>query len=149
MAIGGESRWVRVGLVASGFNIALNLVGIPAAERLFANGAIGASVITVLTEILMCAGALILIPKHLLERRTVLDVGRIVLGGTATVVVGMTLLPYALVLAIVGGALSYITVAVVLRILTTDDVRQLAGLMSRFTHRGRSESPGGFADGQL
>ena len=49
---------VRVGLIAALVNPLLNLFSIPVASRLFGNGAVGASVVTVLTELVMLSGTL-------------------------------------------------------------------------------------------
>ncbi len=126
MAIGRQSRWVLVGVLAAGLKIMLNVVAIPAFESQSGSGAIGASFVTLLAEIIMFAGAVVLIPKHLLDRQVVSDALRIGLAGAATVIVGTTLLPHALPLSIVGGAVTYVAVAMALRALTLDDVRALS-----------------------
>jgi O-antigen/teichoic acid export membrane protein len=131
MALGREGRWVRVGLVASIFNIAVNLVGIPLMQQLTGDGAIGASIVTVLTEILMCIGAIMLIPKHLLDLRLAWDAVRIVLAGAATVAVGLALLGFGIPQAIVGGALAYFVVIVALRAVTLADTRLLLAPLAR------------------
>src|SRR5205085_32097 len=95
MAIGREARWVRVGLIAAVFNMGVNLMCIPLSQQLAGNGAIGASITTVLTEVLMFFGALYLIPKHLFDRRIVWQAVRVVLAGLAMGAVGVALLPVA------------------------------------------------------
>jgi hypothetical protein len=112
-------------VLTAAFKIGLNVVAIPAFEQLTGNGAIGASLVTIVAELVMAVGAIVLIPKHLVEPHTVWDAGRIVVAGAATVVVGGLLLPVGLWLAIPGGAAAYGVVAVASGVLTTDDVRYL------------------------
>jgi hypothetical protein len=87
------------------------------------NGAVGASLVTIVTEIVMFGGAMLLIPRHLIEPRVIWDAARIFLAGGAIVVAGSALLPAALALAIAGGALAYVVTVVVLRAFTLDDLR--------------------------
>jgi O-antigen/teichoic acid export membrane protein len=131
MAIGRQGRWVTVGVLATGFKIVANLVAIPLFEAWFGNGAIGAAIVTALCEALMCVGAILLIPKHLLDPRIAWDAIRISVAGVATVLIGAALLPFALALAIVGGAAAFFLVAVVLRVLTRDDVQLLMSRVRR------------------
>jgi O-antigen/teichoic acid export membrane protein len=127
MAIGRQGPWVVVGLVATAAKIILDLLAIPMFESLVGSGAIGASCVTLVSEVVMFVGALILLPKHLLDPRMAWDAARISIAGGATVVVGTLLLPIALALAIAGGACAYIGVVVLLRALTLEDVRPLSG----------------------
>lgn len=131
MAIGREAAWIRVGLVACVFNIVLNLVTIPLFEHVAANGAIGASIVTVGTELVMSIGAITLIPKNLLDPKLTGQAARILLAGLITVLVGIVLLQVTLMLAIVGGAAAYIGVAALLRSASLSDFRLLT---QRFSH---------------
>jgi O-antigen/teichoic acid export membrane protein len=133
-AIGGESKWLRIGLVAVVFNIALNLLCIPTFEGLQGNGAIGASVVTVLTEVVMLCGALILIPKHLIGANLAWDATRAVVAASAIIVVGTLLGPLGLPFVVAGSALSYVAAVALLRLLTVQDIKELAGIVAR---RGR------------
>jgi O-antigen/teichoic acid export membrane protein len=127
MAIGREGRWVRIGIIAGVFNLSTNWFGIPLAEQMTGNGAIGASVITVATELLMLVGALVLLPKNLLQIGLVSVALRIAMGGVATGLVASSVLPHGLLLAIPAGALTYALVTASLRVLTLDDVRGVLG----------------------
>jgi O-antigen/teichoic acid export membrane protein len=131
MALGREARWVQVGLLAAVFNVGINVLLIPATQQAFGNGAIGASIVTVLTEVLMLFGALALMPRNVLDSRVAWLAARIVVAAAATAAVGMTLLPIALPLAVVGGALTYVILAWVLRVVTLDDVQYVRARFSR------------------
>src|SRR5207302_1729836 len=79
LRIGRRHRlWVIVAVVAAVFNPLFNAMAMPVTERLFNNAAIGASVSTVLTEVVLMGGALILRPAGVFNRSTVGLLGRIV-----------------------------------------------------------------------
>jgi len=74
MAINAKDRqkaWLMVGCVAAVFNPLVNFIAIPLTVHLFANGAIGASVVTVVTEVLMMIGAIYLKPAGVLDGATI------------------------------------------------------------------------------
>jgi len=132
MAIGRESRWVRVGLLAAPFNIGLNLIAIPLTEQLFGLGVVGASITTVLTEILMFFGALIVLPKNLLDPRLVSYTLRVVGAGLATWLAATAALPLGLPVAVIAGAIAYPLVLVLVRGIDLDDARYV---LQRVTKR--------------
>jgi O-antigen/teichoic acid export membrane protein len=70
MAKDRQKAWVLVGCIAAVFNPAVNLLAIPFTVHRFANGAIGASVVTVATEVVMMIGAIYLKPAGVLDRKT-------------------------------------------------------------------------------
>ena len=63
MAADRQRQWVVISVIATIVNPLLNLVAIPQSQRLFDNGAIGAAVVTVLTEVILLVGAISLRPK--------------------------------------------------------------------------------------
>ncbi len=130
MAIGLQGRWVVVGLVGAFLKIALDFVAIPLFENMTGNGAVGASIVTLITELLMFGGAMLLMPKHLLDARMAWDAIRIGIAGLATFAVATALLQVSVWLAIPGGALAYGAVALGLRVLSLDDVRPLLRMCS-------------------
>ena len=134
MAIHRESRLIVVGLVAVLFNVGANLIAISFFQDTLGNGAIGSSIVTVLTEILMCIGAVMLVPKHLLDASVVWQSARLGLSGIVAALVGLAALEPLMAslavvpaLAIAGtvGALVYVGGAMLLRAITTDDVAPL------------------------
>lgn len=131
MAIGRQRPWVTLQIATAGLKIALNVLAIPAFEQLMGNGALGASLVTIGAELVMAVGAFVLIPKHLVDPRVVWDACRIVVAGAATVLIGSLLLPVSLWLAIPGGAIAYVSVAVVSRALTVNDLRYLIRRVAR------------------
>lgn len=135
MAIGREGRWVKVGLAAAAFNVAANLVCIPLFQNLGGNGAIGAAVTTVLTEVMMFFGALYLIPHNLIDRDVAWQALRIVFAGVATGIVGVATLRISLPLCVIASALTYVALGALLRAFTLQD---LLDLRDRFAKRPES-----------
>jgi O-antigen/teichoic acid export membrane protein len=138
MSIGRERKFVLVAVASTVGNVAMNLVAIPAFENGFGDGAIGASAVTVASELMMFAGALILIPKDLIDVSLVWFAARVLIAGIATVVVGTALLPVGLVFAIAGGACAYIGTVIILRALTWSDAEMLLQLALKRTPFKRS-----------
>jgi O-antigen/teichoic acid export membrane protein len=131
MAIGRERTWVKVGLAATLLNIGANLVAIPYFAGVAQNGPIGSSLVTVLTELWMFAAAVAIIPKQLLDSRILWISLRVVIASVAAAVVATALMSTALLLAAVGGAITYIALAIVLRVVSADDARYVAQRLSR------------------
>jgi O-antigen/teichoic acid export membrane protein len=86
IARGREKVWARMAMVAAVFNPLMNLWAIPWATRCWDNGSIGAAVATLLTEALMMAGALWLMPAGIFTRRNLVVGAKGLVLGTAMVV---------------------------------------------------------------
>jgi O-antigen/teichoic acid export membrane protein len=80
MANDRQKQWTLIGCLAAVLNPLLNLVAIPLTMRVFGDGAIGASVVTVTTELFMFAGAVYLRPAGVLDRQTCLFLARCLLA---------------------------------------------------------------------
>jgi O-antigen/teichoic acid export membrane protein len=126
MAIGRQGAWVTVGIVATALKIAMDYAAIPVFEHIAGNGAIGASVVTLVTEMVMFVGAMVLIPKRLLDPRIGWDAVRILVAGLATYAAGSTLLVVSPVLGVIGGAAAYVLVAMALRVVSMADLRLIS-----------------------
>jgi putative peptidoglycan lipid II flippase len=139
MALHDERRWLRVLMVAAGFNIALNLLLVPLFERWLQHGALAAALVEVATETIMLGGALILLPHGTLDRRIVAFGGRLALAGGALLVVTMLLRSVFVPLSIVAGGLAFLAVAMALRVVTPAEIRSLGGtVVQRLARRSRA-----------
>jgi O-antigen/teichoic acid export membrane protein len=125
MAIHREARWVLVGVGATVFNAVANLLAIPLFQQMTGNGAIGAAIVTLLTEVLMFFGALSLIPKPLLDPSLIWQAGRLFLAGIAAAAVGVLLLPLTLLIAAPAAALTYVSAVLLMRVMTVEDLGPL------------------------
>lgn len=139
MAIGRERAWVRMGIIAAVLNVVLNLLAIPAFEHVAGNGPIGASIVTVLTEVWMCFAALMLLPTHLLDRGTLSYAARVVLAAAVAALVATPLMSVALVIAAVGGSLTYVLLAIALRVVAWSDVEYVRARVSRRRHQASAQ----------
>ena len=136
MAADRQRQWVVISVIATVVNPLLNLVAIPQAQRLFDNGAIGAAVITVLTEVILLIGGIALRPKGVLDRTTVNGLLRIVLASSAMIPVVLLIRDAPLAAQIAAGAATYAVSSLLLRTISIDEVRGWAGVAGRRGGRG-------------
>ncbi len=127
MAADRQRSWVRVSVVASMFNPLLNLFAIPWSEQLFGNGAIGAAIVTVLTELMLMVGAIALRPAGVLDRATLNALLRMILASLTMVPVVLALGSAPLVVLVVAGAVTYGLASVALRTISFADLRRWSG----------------------
>ena len=134
MAIHRERPWVVVGVLATAFNVASNYVAIPFFEHLLGDGAAGASITTVLTEILMFAGAVYLIPKSVFDPKLISQGARLALAGVAAVAVGFTSLHLTVFIAGPAAAITYIGVVMLLHVVTVEDLDPVRARFAGLAH---------------
>ena len=126
-----QRQWLTVAAVAALFNPAANLVAIPWAVERFGNGAIGAALTTVITEMIMLTGAMRLRPSGVAGNELLRVIGRIVLAGAAMVPIYLLLADISWPVAIVAAAATYVGCALALRTVNFADLRELRGLLLR------------------
>jgi O-antigen/teichoic acid export membrane protein len=115
IAVDRQRQWIIVGCVAAVLNPLLNLAAIPITVHLFHNGAIGASIVTVLTELMMMVGAIRLRPDGILDRTTTTFILRCAVASLVMVPAELALRGDWFLLRVVVGALVYLTMSLVLR----------------------------------
>jgi len=125
MAGNRQKQWVCVGVLAAVFNPLLNLFAIPMTVTAFGDGAVGASVITVATELVMLCGALYLMRRYdVPDRQSVGFVVRCAVACAAMVGVvivgGGTWLP----IRIVAGMVAYGLASLALGTLSASELRR-------------------------
>lgn len=123
IALGLERRWLGVAVAGALFNPLLNLLAIPLAASLTGNGAIGAALVELATEVLFMVGAIRLTPRNLLGPENFASAARIVVAGIAMLAITMLLRGYSLALALVLGGVVYVGVAVALGVVGRRHVR--------------------------
>jgi O-antigen/teichoic acid export membrane protein len=127
-----QRAMVVVGIFAAFFNPLVNLVAVPATVRAFDNGAIGASAVTVLTELVVLSGFLFARPPGVFDRATCRQMLRATVAAASMVPVLLALSWTPLLLRIVVGAVVYGVAALALRAVRIDEVRGwVASLASR------------------
>jgi O-antigen/teichoic acid export membrane protein len=132
LALGLERKWLVVGIAAAVVNPSLNLIAIPFAQATWGNGGIGAAAVTVVTEFVMLGGALVLMPRAVVDRRFASAVLRTVVAGMLFVLVTRYVLGLSLALpvALVPGGLAYAAAMLALRVVSLAEVRW-AGQIAR------------------
>lgn len=123
--------WALTGVAAAFLNPAANLVAIPVADRLYGNGAIGAALVTSLTELFMLAIGLRLLPAEIFTTSTLRYVLRCVGAGIfmAAVVAAARGAPLLLVVGL--GAITYALASLGLRTLSLSEIRWVVGGLLR------------------
>jgi O-antigen/teichoic acid export membrane protein len=128
-ALDRQRPWAFAALAAAIFNLIANLALIPATQGLYGNGAIGASISTVVTEVVVMSIGLGILRGDVLGRTDLLFALRCVLAGGAMALVLWQLhgLPVPMVVTI--GALVYFVVSLSIGTVTFDDIRALKSCM--------------------
>jgi hypothetical protein len=126
IANGRQKAWTCVGIVACVLNPLANLWAIPFTQRMYGDGAIGASLTTIMAEVIMLVGALFLRPKHIFTRWDVFYIFRCLIAAVimipAVAVFAGSSSNVALVFSICYGVLIYGLACYALRVLTTEDL---------------------------
>lgn len=131
IALGRQKAWTVVGVVASAMNVLVNLWAIPFTQHLFGDGAIGASITTVLTEAVMFAGALILRPHSIFTRWDLWYIVRCLLAAGVMVPAVWALSslpvfaargPVGVVIAVAYGIVIYAMAAYTLQVIRNSDI---------------------------
>jgi O-antigen/teichoic acid export membrane protein len=117
IALGRERPWLAVAVAGALFNPLLNLFAIPAAASLTGNGAIGAALVELMTELLFMAGAIRLTPRDLVGRDNLSNAARVVAAGLVMLAVAIPLRPFGPVVALGAGGLAYALSAFALGVL--------------------------------
>lgn len=120
-----QRQWAIAAVIAAVLNPVANLGAIAYTQHQYGNGAIGAAVITTLTELSLLVVGLRLMPTWVLGRSTLSDVARILVAGLVMSVfvwIGRGL-PLLAVVALGGAA--YATVCLAVRAVTVADLREV------------------------
>ncbi len=120
-----QRNWAITGIAASVLNPAANLVAIPVTQHLYGNGAIGAAVITVLTEMFMLTVGLRLLPAGLLSSSTSAYVGKCLVAGLVMAAAVFWVRDLPLVVIVPLGAVVYAAASLALRTISAGEIRSL------------------------
>jgi PST family polysaccharide transporter len=132
IGLGKQKAWTTVGVVAAVVNPIANLWAIPATQHAYGNGAIGASLTTVFTEVVMLVGGLYLCPRAVFTgwdmfyfvRCTVATAAMLPAVWALSHVPGIGIIP-----AVVYGMVIYAFAAYTLQVVRNDDLKALLGVV--------------------
>jgi O-antigen/teichoic acid export membrane protein len=125
-----QKQWTIIGCGAAALNPLLNLIAIPLAIHAFNNGAIGAAIITVATEIFMMIGALAIRPRGIMDRATVSYAVRCAAASVVMVPVVLAVGTAALPVKMAAGVIAYGLASLALGTVSLDGFR--GGAEGRF-----------------
>jgi O-antigen/teichoic acid export membrane protein len=127
-----QSRYLWVSVAAAVFNPPACILMIHWTNRRYDNGAIGAAIVTILTELIVLTGALILRSPGVLDRATLWRGVRIVAAALVIVPAVLAVESMPLAVKIGSGAASY---GVALLVFGVASVSEIRSLVSSFTAR--------------
>ena len=128
-----EKALLFITVAAAAVNPLLNLAAIPFFQREYGDGAIGAAIVTVVTEGLVCAGGCWLIRASVFSRASAVACLRAMAAGVPMALAMWATIPLGLVGVIAAGGASYLVFAVAFGAIRIDDVVRVGQLA-----RGRS-----------
>jgi len=123
-----QNAWTVVMAVTAIITVPLDFLFVPWCQRQFGNGAIGGALSFIITELGMNIVGVWLLPHGSLGRSNVRTGALGLIAGLAMVAVAWPLRSYFLALPIAAGAVAYIALIVILRVLPQDDWQLLGDL---------------------
>jgi O-antigen/teichoic acid export membrane protein len=117
-----QATWTMVMAGAVVVNPLINLVLIPLTEHRYHNGAIGASISLVLTELLMAGVGLLLVGRHVFDRRIVRRCTLMCLASTGMVAVAQMASRFGPEASLSAGFATLAILVFSLRIVTAEEV---------------------------
>lgn len=117
-----QNSWVVLMLIATLLTVPLDLVFVPWCQQHFANGALGGAFSYVVTELGMVLVGLFLLPRGLLAWSNLRTFLLVALAGMAMVGTTWWLRDMFLAIPIVVGAITYIGMVLLLRVISAEDM---------------------------
>ncbi|MFN0074168.1 MAG: oligosaccharide flippase family protein [Chloroflexota bacterium] len=148
IALRQERRWLNVAIAAALVNPSLNLLLIPVLEQWFQNGAMGAVIAEVATELVMLAGAFMLLPRGIVDRGLVIAGARILVAGICLglVTTAARTVPLPAVASVpfsaAAGGVTFVLVALLLGCFRLADVRNARSLLQDVLSRRSNRRSG-------
>jgi O-antigen/teichoic acid export membrane protein len=138
IALGQERRLLLANIAATVVQYSLIFLAVPTAATMLGNGAIGAAVARVASEVVMLVAAQILLPRGVITLGTWAFAGRVLLAGAVLVSAVTWVLPLVGPLwpaaALLGG-LAYVACLFLLRTVRPSDVRLAVGWLTERLRR--------------
>jgi O-antigen/teichoic acid export membrane protein len=140
IAIDRQRKYIVVAGCAAVLNPIACIIAIHVTMRTHDNGAIGAAIVTVATEVLILAAALVIRPAGVMDGATQWMCVRIVGAGLAMGAVVLIASDLALPIQILLGILVYAAASVALRTVAVSDARRIVGQVAGAVRSGRRGS---------
>lgn len=121
ISIDRQNTWTIIMAVATVAKIPLDFLLVTWCQRLFGNGGIGAALAFVITEGAMMVTGLYVLPRGLLGRQNALTAGRALIAGLIMTMSIWFLRDYFIAIPIIVGAMVYLSLIVIMRIVPKED----------------------------
>lgn len=147
-SIDRQHVWTTVVITAALMIIPLTFLLVPWCQRVFGIGALGGAFSFLITEVGQFVAGWFLAPKGTLNWRVVRYIGQVALAGALMVACVWLVRDMFIVIPVMVGALSYSILAILLRVISKDDMELIRragrGLIARI--RGASTTPASMPD---
>ena len=120
-----QKSWALAAVGAAILNPLLNVPAIAYTQTAFGNGALGAAVVTTLTELFMLVSALYLMPRHVLSRAVARDVARCMAAGGCMSLVVWSARDLPLLAIVAAGGVVYAGACAALGVVTAAELHQV------------------------
>jgi O-antigen/teichoic acid export membrane protein len=127
--------WLMIG--AAIVNPLMNLALIPATESRYGNGAIGAAICLLITELLQTAGGLYFVGRDVFDRHLVRRCALAAVAAAAMWLVAFVARPLGTPVSLLAGCLTFLVLALALRIATPGELAALRNMLVRVPRRRR------------
>ncbi len=125
-----QGVWARMMIGATCFNPAANAVLIPYTQSHWHNGATGAAIALLLTELVIVAAALRVIGLDVFSRASVLRLARVSIASGGAVAASVACGELGALAAVAGGAVALIVLAVALRTVSAQELAYARGRLA-------------------
>jgi O-antigen/teichoic acid export membrane protein len=126
-----QSAWTWAMVGATVVNPVLNLLLIPLTAARYDNGAIGAAIALLLTEVIVVAFGIAIVGSSVLDRRVVGRLARMAAASAALWVTAYATRPFGPVASLAAAALAFVAIVAALRILTAEETAFLRSCARR------------------
>jgi len=124
-----EGAWMRVGILAAILNPAVNLFAIPYFEHVYGDGAIGASITTVVTECFVVTAGILLVEHGTFARSNMITALRCLAASSVMIPVMLLTMPFGLIVMAAAGGGAYGVSAVAVGAISVGELRRLPSLV--------------------
>ncbi|MGB5760810.1 MAG: oligosaccharide flippase family protein, partial [Acidimicrobiales bacterium] len=133
IAMDKQRQWTMFIVLGALLTIPLDLVLVPFFDANYQNGAIGAVLGFLITESIVLAGAIYLLPRGSLDRSSALFAVRAIVAGAVMAGAVMLVIGINLPITILVGALTYGLMVSLLRLVTSEDRQVIRNQLRRAT----------------
>lgn len=137
-ALDKQRQWALTGVAAAVINPLLNLALIPLSDDLYANGAIGSAIATVLTELFMMGMGLGLLRGSVLDRSGLTVAIKCAVSAALMMVLVWTVRDLSLPLAVGIGAVTYLAASLAIGSVSAHDLRLARTFLTTWSGRRRA-----------